>query len=67
MTSAVFEMDNGGIARETTGSVSPAGTFYCTFKPQGGHIFAGVHNLPPDMPEDHLRAFFTAWTDYRDY
>lgn len=39
----------------------------CTFKQQGGHIFAGVHNLPPDMPEDHLRAFFTAWMDYRDY
>jgi uroporphyrinogen decarboxylase len=39
----------------------------CTFKQQGGRIFAGVHNLPPDMPEDHLRAFFTAWMDYRDY
>jgi uroporphyrinogen decarboxylase len=39
----------------------------CVFKQQGGHIFAGVHNLPPDMPEDHLRAFFTAWMDYRDY
>jgi uroporphyrinogen decarboxylase len=39
----------------------------CTFKQNGGHVFAGVHNLPPDMPEDHLRAFFTAWMDYRDY
>jgi uroporphyrinogen-III decarboxylase len=29
----------------------------CTFKQNGGHIFAGVHNLSPDMPEDHLRAF----------
>jgi uroporphyrinogen decarboxylase len=37
------------------------------FKQDGGHIFAGVHNLPPDMPEDHLRAFFSAWKDYRDY
>jgi uroporphyrinogen decarboxylase len=37
------------------------------FKQKGGHIFAGVHNLPPDMPEDHLRAFFKAWQDHRDY
>jgi uroporphyrinogen decarboxylase len=37
------------------------------FKQDGGHIFAGVHNLPPDMPEDHLRAFFSAWKDHRDY
>jgi uroporphyrinogen decarboxylase len=37
------------------------------FKRQGGHIFAGVHNLPPDMPEDHLRAFLQAWKDHRDY
>jgi uroporphyrinogen decarboxylase len=39
----------------------------CVFKQNGGHIFAGVHNLPPDMPEDHLRAFFKAWADYRNY
>jgi uroporphyrinogen decarboxylase len=39
----------------------------CVFKQKGGHIFAGVHNLPPDMPEDHLRAFFNAWRDHRDY
>jgi hypothetical protein len=39
----------------------------CTFKQEGGHICAGVHNLPPDMPKDHLRAFFKAWQDYREY
>jgi uroporphyrinogen decarboxylase len=38
-----------------------------TFKRDGGHVFAGVHNLPPDMSEEHLRAFFTAWMDTRDY
>jgi uroporphyrinogen decarboxylase len=37
------------------------------FKQNGGHIFAGVHNLPPDMPGDHLRAFLQAWKDHRDY
>jgi uroporphyrinogen decarboxylase len=37
------------------------------FKQNGGHIFSGVHNLPPDMSEDHLRAFLQAWRDNRDY
>jgi len=36
-------------------------------KKDGKHIFSGVHNLPPDIPEDHLRAFFTAWKDHRNY
>ena len=36
-------------------------------KKDGGHIFSGVHNLPPDMSEDHLQAFFTAWMDNRSY
>jgi len=36
-------------------------------KKGGGHIFCGVHNLPPDMPEDHIRAFFAAWLDNRNY
>jgi uroporphyrinogen decarboxylase len=36
-------------------------------KAGGNHIFAGVHNLPPDMPEAHVRAFFKAWHDRRDY
>ena len=37
------------------------------FKQGGGYIFHGVHNLPPDMPEDHIRAFIAAWKDNRDY
>ena len=36
-------------------------------KKDGGHIFCGVHNLPPDMSEEHLRAFFSAWMDHRNY
>jgi uroporphyrinogen decarboxylase len=38
-----------------------------TLKQGGGHIFCGVHNLPPDMPEEHLRAFFAAWQANRAY
>jgi uroporphyrinogen decarboxylase len=33
------------------------------FKNGGGHIFGGVHNLPADIPEEHLRAMFDAWND----
>ncbi len=29
----------------------------------GGYIFAGVHNLPADMPEEHLRAMMDAYRD----
>lgn len=29
----------------------------------GGYIFAGVHNLPADMPEEHLRAMLEAYWD----
>lgn len=29
----------------------------------GGYIFAGVHNLPGDMPESHLRAMLAAYRD----
>jgi len=32
----------------------------------GGYLFAGVHNLPGDLPEGHLRAFLQAWRDTRD-
>ena len=34
----------------------------------GGYLFAGVHNLPADMPESHLRAMLAAYEDlaYRD-
>ena len=33
------------------------------FSKGGGYIFAGVHNLPPEMPEEHIRAFLQAYTD----
>jgi len=29
----------------------------------GGYIFAGVHNLPGDLPEEHLRATLDAYND----
>ncbi len=32
----------------------------------GGYIFAGVHNLPGDLPESHLRAMLSAWKSCRD-
>lgn len=32
----------------------------------GGYIFAGVHNLPGDTPESHLREMFRAYRDCRD-
>lgn len=31
----------------------------------GGYIFAGVHNLPGDLPESHLRAMLQAYRDCR--
>jgi len=33
----------------------------------GGHIFSGVHNLPANIPESHLRAMLQAWQDNRRY
>ncbi len=36
-----------------------------TFSRGGGYIFAGVHNLPPDMPEAHLAAMLRAYRDSR--
>ena len=33
----------------------------------GGYLFAGVHNLPGDLPETHLRAMIDGWRDARDY
>lgn len=36
-----------------------------TFSAGGGYIFAGVHNLPPDMPEAHLKAMLAAYRDCR--
>jgi len=37
-----------------------------TFSAGGGYIFAGVHNLPGDIPEPHLRAMLQAYRDCRD-
>lgn len=34
-----------------------------TFSRGGGYLFAGVHNLPPDIPESHLRAILRAYQD----
>ena len=33
----------------------------------GGYIFAGVHNLPADMPEHHIKAMMDAYFANRDY
>jgi len=35
------------------------------FSKGGGYLFAGVHNLPGDTPESHLRAMFEAYKDCR--
>jgi uroporphyrinogen decarboxylase len=32
----------------------------------GGYIFAGVHNLPGDLPEGHLQAMLEAYRDCRE-
>ncbi len=37
-----------------------------TFSANGGYIFAGVHNLPGDIPESHLQAILQAYRDCRD-
>lgn len=33
----------------------------------GGYLFAGVHNLPGDIPAGHLRAMLDGWRDARTY
>lgn len=33
----------------------------------GNYIFAGVHNLPADMPEHHIKAMMDAYFDARAY
>lgn len=33
----------------------------------GGFIFSGVHNLPADLPAEHLRAMLDALRDHREY
>lgn len=37
------------------------------FAKGGGYIFAGVHNLPAEMPEHHIKAMLDAYYDARDY
>lgn len=37
-----------------------------TLSRNGGYIFAGVHNLPGDLPEAHLSAMLQAYRDCRD-
>lgn len=37
-----------------------------TLSAGGGYIFAGVHNLPGDIPEGHLAAIMRAYRDCRD-
>ena len=36
-----------------------------TLSRNGGYIFAGVHNLPGNLPEPHLRAMLRAYRDCR--
>lgn len=36
------------------------------FSAGGGYLFAGVHNLPGNLPESHIRAIIQAWRDCRD-
>jgi len=38
-----------------------------TLGKNGGYIFAGVHNLPADMPPMHMKAMLDAWMAARDY
>ena len=33
----------------------------------GNYLFAGVHNLPADMPEQHIKAMMDAYFDAREY
>ncbi|MCX6346263.1 MAG: hypothetical protein NT018_14520 [Armatimonadetes bacterium] len=37
-----------------------------TFSAGGGYMFAGVHNLPGNLPESHIRAMMRAYRDCRD-
>ncbi len=36
-----------------------------TLSSGGGYIFAGVHNLPGDMPKEHARAMMDAYNDVK--
>lgn len=38
-----------------------------TFKAGGNYIFSGVHNLPADVPQLHLKAVLDAFRDSRAY
>ena len=37
------------------------------FKSGGGYFFSGVHNLPADVPEHHLKAILDAFRSVREY
>ncbi|MFZ2658666.1 MAG: uroporphyrinogen decarboxylase family protein [Victivallales bacterium] len=37
------------------------------FKKGGGFIFAGVHNLPGDIPEHHIEAMLEAFNESKNY
>lgn len=34
-----------------------------TLSKNGGYIFAGVHNIPGDTPQSHLKAMLDAYND----
>ncbi len=36
-------------------------------KKGGNYIFSGVHNLPADLPETHIKAMLDAWCDNKEY
>jgi uroporphyrinogen decarboxylase len=38
-----------------------------TLGADGNYIFGGVHNLPGDVPQNHLSAMMDAYRDARDY
>ena len=38
-----------------------------TLSAGGNYIFGGVHNLPGDVPQTHLKAMIDAYRDARDY
>lgn len=38
-----------------------------TLGKDGNYLFAGVHNLPADMPEHHVKAMIDAYFDAREY
>jgi uroporphyrinogen decarboxylase len=37
------------------------------FKPGGGHVFAQVHNITPDVPVENIIAMYEAYSEYAGY